>query len=302
MGDHHESSHCHNAHNEADPDVLGCGLMNLIGHKAANGAADHLQTILVDNSVHANCGGRQHIDLVEEGDEVSQAAINAIHNKAVERNRPDINALQCLHHTGESGLCLVDFLAVLADALFIVRNKDQAQHTGHHSDHGQENESAAQSRGALAHSPEYGQSRRSHDHVNNTASHFQEAEHSALRLFVTQKTNGLQQNGPVGHLAQNGKDAKGQQEAIIAGERCDVKSDNADSDQRTADHILLTNNITDVNTCNQADGLNDAIYAQGRADLSVRQSHEFLHGNIEHILHAGELKRNTTRKSEDAKY
>ena len=32
------------------------------------------------------------------------------------------------------------------------------------------------------------------------------------------------------------------------------------------------------------------------------ETHEFLHGNIEHILHAGELKRNTTRKSEDAKY
>src|SRR5699024_8611089 len=50
VGDHQEQSHGHDADDEAHADVLGAGLVHLVGHEAADGAAHHFQAVLVDDA------------------------------------------------------------------------------------------------------------------------------------------------------------------------------------------------------------------------------------------------------------
>ena len=62
----------------------------------------------------------EHIDFIQERNKISKATVDAVHNKAVDRDRPDIQTLDGLHHAGKGGLCLVDFFSVLTDALFVM--------------------------------------------------------------------------------------------------------------------------------------------------------------------------------------
>ena len=61
-----------------------CGrVMDFIGHKASDWAADHLQTVLINDSVHTyRCGGK-HVNLVQERDKIGKSAINTVYYKSI---------------------------------------------------------------------------------------------------------------------------------------------------------------------------------------------------------------------------
>ena len=300
MGDHQEQSHGHDADDEAHADVLGAGLVHLIGHEAADGAAHHFQAVLVDDAVGTHRGGGQQVDVVQEGDEVGQAAVDAVDHEAVQSNGPDVHALEGLHHAAEGSGGLVQLLAVGAHALLVVGNEDQAQDARRDGGAGQEDQTGAQGTRALAHGSEDGQRGARDDHVHDAAAHFQETKHTALGLLVAQKADGLEQNGPVSNLSQNGDHAEGCQETPVGREGGQVEAHQTDADQASADHVLLAEHVADVDTGDQADGLHDAVGAHGAADLGIGQAHELLHGNVEHILHAAQLEGDAAGQGEDA--
>lgn len=132
--------------------------------------------------------------------------------------------------------------------------------------------------------------------------HLQEAKHPPLVFFVPQQPDGLKQHRPVSDLAQNGQDAKGDKEAPVPGEGGQIEAYQADTHQGAADHVLFADKVADIDAGDKADGLDDAVGAEGAADLGVRQPHKLLHGNIEHILHGGELKGDPAGESEDTEH
>ena len=104
--------------------------MYFIRHKTADRSADHFQSILIDDAVHADCGSRQHVDLIQKWNKVSQSAVNAVYNETVQSNSPDIDIFQCLDHTAECSLGTVLLLPVFAGAFFIVGYKNETENSG----------------------------------------------------------------------------------------------------------------------------------------------------------------------------
>ena len=135
---HQKSSHGCGTYEEAHADMFGGGFVNLIRHKAANGAADHFQSVLVEDPIHTYCSSRKHINLVQERNKICKSAINTVYRKTIQRNSPNINTLDSLHHAAKSCLCLIDFLAGFVHTFFIIGNKNQAEDSGSSGDSGQE--------------------------------------------------------------------------------------------------------------------------------------------------------------------
>ena len=110
--------------------MLCRGFVHLIGHKAADWSAYHLKAVLVDDSVHTYGCCRKEVNLVQERNKICKSAINTVYRKTIQRNSPNINTLDSLHHTAKGCLCLIDFLAGFIHAFFIIGNKNQTENAG----------------------------------------------------------------------------------------------------------------------------------------------------------------------------
>src|SRR5699024_4096067 len=104
MGQEVEDEQHHGCDHKDDAQVFDGGVGDLVGHKPADGPAQHLQAVLVDDAVSTYQGHGQRIGFLQKGDEVGQPAVHTVDHEDVHGDKPDVAVFQGADHAVPCGL------------------------------------------------------------------------------------------------------------------------------------------------------------------------------------------------------